>query len=120
MYWWRCSRRRLARRRWGYYHRDMTRDEALKTLREHAPELRVPGLAALYLFGSTARNEAREDSDVDILCDLNDSENVGLLEFIDLQERLSSFLHCPVDLVERRGLRPRIRARVENELVRIF
>lgn len=98
----------------------MTRDEALKRLRPCEAELRASGVGALYLFGSTARNEAREDSDVDILCDLNDSEDLGLLEFIDLQERLTSFLHRPVDLVERRGLRPRIRARVENELVRIF
>ena len=98
----------------------MTRDEALRRLREHAPELRSSGLAALYLFGSTARDEAREDSDVDILCDLSDTENFGLLEFIDLQERLSSYLQRPVDLVERRGLRPRIRARVEPDLVRVF
>ena len=92
----------------------------MKTLREHASELHVPGLAALYLFGSTARDQAHEESDVDLLCDLDDDANFGLLEFIDLQERLASILHHPVDLVERRGLRPRIRARVENELVRIF
>jgi hypothetical protein len=98
----------------------MTRDEVVGRLRPHEPELRSSGLAALYLFGSTARGEAREDSDVDILCDLDDAGNVGLLEFIDLQERISSFLHRPVDLVERRSLRPRIRTRVERELVRIF
>ena len=89
-------------------------------MRAHAPELRSAGLAALYLFGSTARDEACENSDVDLLCDLSDTENFGLLEFIDLQERLSFFLRRPVDLVERRGLRPRIRARVEPELVRVF
>jgi predicted nucleotidyltransferase len=98
----------------------MTRDEALARLRSHEHELRSSGINALFLFGSTSRNETRDDSDVDLLCDLNDSDNLGLLEFIRLKDRMSDVLALPVDLIERRTVRPRISERIEPELVRVF
>ncbi|SDD35596.1 hypothetical protein SAMN05444678_11275 [Sphingomonas sp. YR710] len=98
----------------------MTRDEALARLRSHEHELRSSGINALFLFGSTSRNETRDDSDVDLLCDLNDSDNLGLLEFIRLKDRMSDVLALPVDLIERRTVRPRIWERIEPELVRVF
>src|SRR3546814_5723279 len=98
----------------------MTRDEAMRRLRLHESELRKSGLAALYLFGSTARNEAGEASDVDLLFEAVDRDHFSLLDLAGVQEQLSELLESRVDLVERNGLRPRIRARVEPELVRIF
>lgn len=44
----------------------MERDQAIARLKEHEAELRQLGIEHLYLFGSTARSEAREDSDVDL------------------------------------------------------
>lgn len=98
----------------------MTRDEALRRLREHTPELRSSGVVALYLFGSTARNEAGEDSDIDLLFEIGDLSNFSLLDQCDIQIRLEELLNVNVDLVERRALRPRIKARVEPEMVRVF
>ena len=43
----------------------MERDDAIAKLRAHEAELRQLGVEHLYLFGSTARGEAREDSDID-------------------------------------------------------
>jgi predicted nucleotidyltransferase len=98
----------------------MTRDEALKRLRPCEPELRASGLAALYLFGSTARNEAVRDSDLDLLFELGDVPKFSLLDQCAIQIRLEELLNISVDLVERDSLRPRIKARVEPEMVRIF
>ena len=98
----------------------MTRDEALARIRPHERELRAAGLAALYLFGSTARDEAGVDSDVDLLCELDTHRNLGLFEFMDIQDLLTSVAASKIDLVERRGLRPRIPARVEPDMVRVF
>jgi len=98
----------------------MNRNEALTRLRAHESELRRAGLRSLFLFGSTSRGEAGRASDVDLLCDLQDSDDVGLLEFIRIRDQLSDLLESPIDLVERRGMRPRIRERVEREMVRIF
>jgi predicted nucleotidyltransferase len=44
----------------------MQRDEAIEKLKQHEAELRQLGVEHLYLFGSTARGEAREDSDIDL------------------------------------------------------
>ena len=98
----------------------MTRNETLARLRAHEGELRHAGLRSLFLFGSTSRGESSHASDVDLLCDLQDSDELGLLEFIRIRDHLSDLLQSPIDLVERRGMRPRILERVEREMIRIF
>jgi predicted nucleotidyltransferase len=47
----------------------MKRDEAIACLKQHEPELKQLGVERLVLFGSVARNEAGEDSDVDLFFD---------------------------------------------------
>ncbi len=71
------------------------------------------GAINVRVFGSVSRGDARADSDVDFLVDLDDGRSLldlgGLL--MDLQE----FLGCRVDIVTEKGLRPRIRERVLRE-----
>lgn len=98
----------------------MTKDDALSRLKAHEAELRRAGLRSLYLFGSLSRGMADTMSDVDLLCDLRDSDDVGLLEFIRLRDRLSDLLDSQIDLVERRAMRPRIYERVAREMVQVF
>ena len=98
----------------------MTRDEALKRLVPHEADLRASGVKALYLFGSTARGDARDDSDVDLACEIDDKFDMGLMQFAGIQINLEALLGSKVDLVEREALRPRVRARVEPELVKVF
>jgi predicted nucleotidyltransferase len=98
----------------------MTRDEALKTLREHAPELRSSGLSALYLFGSMARGEATDDSDIDLLFEVGAMPDFSLLHQAILQERLEKLLGRHVDLISRNALRARMKQRVEADLVPVF
>ena len=98
----------------------MTRDDALARLRLHEPELRAAGLAALYLFGSTARDTARKDSDVDLLFEVGDARDFSLFHLFDIQDRLTSLLQTKVDLIERCSLRPRIRTHAESEFLRVF
>jgi predicted nucleotidyltransferase len=47
----------------------MKRDEAIKRLQQHEADLKRLGVERLYLFGSTARDEANDDSDVDLFFD---------------------------------------------------
>ena len=56
----------------------MQRDRVISILRKHKNELRSKGVASLALFGSTARDEAQEDSDVDLLVEFDRS--VGLFD----------------------------------------
>jgi uncharacterized protein len=74
------------------------------------------GVAALFVFGSVVRGEAREDSDIDLIVDF--ARPVGLFEFIRLRDRLGALLGRRVDLVTRAALKPQMRERVLNEAVR--
>jgi len=60
----------------------MKRDEAIACLKQHEPELKQLGIKRLFLFGSVARNEAHEDSDVDLFFD----SQKGRLDLFDLMD----------------------------------
>lgn len=60
----------------------MTRDDVMTLLKCVEPALRAQGVAALYLFGSYARDEARPDSDIDILVDFQALRGIGLTEYM--------------------------------------
>jgi predicted nucleotidyltransferase len=71
---------------------------------------------SISIFGSVARGEAREDSDVDILVEFD--RRVGLLAFVGLKLELERLLGRPVDLVTPSGLRSWMREAVLKEAVR--
>lgn len=75
----------------------------------------VHGASNVRVFGSVARGEAREGSDVDFLVDLGRSRS--LLDLGGLLEDLRELLSLPVDVVTERGLKSRIRDRVLQEAV---
>ena len=97
----------------------MKRDAALTTLRAHRDELRKLGVGELYLFGSTARDEARDDRDVDLFFDYN-NPRFSLLHLVDVQDSLRQILGGKVDVMTRDGLHPRLRDRIEASAVRVF
>jgi uncharacterized protein len=96
----------------------MKRDEVLTRLRAHEAEFRRLGVESLYLFGSTAREEAREDSDVDLFFDHQRGE-IGL-ELMDIKERASELLGAKADVMTRRSLHPRLKQRIESSATRVF
>ena len=91
------------------------RDAVLRVLRESKPVLEQEfPVWRLALFGSVARDEADEQSDVDILVEVEPSIGLG---FVTLAERLESLLGHKVDLVSRRGIKPLLWKRIERELI---
>jgi predicted nucleotidyltransferase len=56
-------------------------------------------LKSLWVFGSYARGEATEESDVDILIDYTDSEIIGLFDMVRLNNQLESTINKKVDLI---------------------
>lgn len=92
----------------------------IDTLRAHADEYRRRGVEHMAVFGSVARGEATEDSDVDIVVDLAPEAPVGLFELMDIRERSEQLLGGKVDLVTRRSLRPRFAARVAQDRADVF
>jgi uncharacterized protein len=100
----------------------MRRDEIIAKLKEAESELRAFGVAALYLFGSHARNEARKDSDVDIFVDPVSDASFDFLKYMDAYETIRKSVgeEIEVGYSTRDGLSPYIRANVENEAIRVF
>ena len=92
------------------------------TIERAAPELRAAGIAALYLFGSQARGDAGAESDIDFLFEVKEDDDArfSLLDQASLMVRLEAIFGRKVDFVERRALRPRIRERIELEMVKLL
>ncbi|MGY6564946.1 MAG: nucleotidyltransferase family protein [Halomonadaceae bacterium] len=96
----------------------MNRTETLQLLREHLPSLSSEyGVTSLSLFGSMSRNEARDDSDIDILVSFDGPATSA--RYFGVQFYLEDLLGHPVDLVTDKALRPELRPHVEREAVRV-
>jgi predicted nucleotidyltransferase len=96
------------------------RDEVLRRLKNAQSKLRGEGIRHAAIFGSVARCEAVNDSDVDILVELDPSANIDLFEFVGLQQRLAVIMERDVDLVSRRGLRPRRHDSILEDAIEAF
>jgi predicted nucleotidyltransferase len=73
------------------------------------------GVKSLYIFGSYARSEQTQRSDLDILVDFKKVPD--LLEFIEMEEYLSKQLKTHVDLVPKRKLKPQIKEQILQEAI---
>jgi predicted nucleotidyltransferase len=71
------------------------------------------GVKRLALFGSTARDEAGENSDVDVLVEFDGGETYR--NYFDLLFFLEDHLHCPIDLVCMDAVRPQLKPYIEKE-----
>lgn len=79
---------------------------------------RESGISYLAIFGSEARGEAKEDSDVDLLVEFKDAP--GLIEFIQTKQLLEKVLNRKVDLVTKKGLSKYIAPYVNQDLQQIY
>lgn len=95
----------------------MRREDALQRLKANAERLKTFSVQHLAIFGSVARDEARPDSDVDILVEFEPDAQVGLFTFVRLQRLLSEIMDCPVDLVTSVALRQELREQILQETI---
>ena len=96
----------------------MRRDEALGLLNEASAEIRGRfGVKQLRLFGSTARDEAREDSDVDILVEFDGPATFD--GYFELLRFLEARMGCAVDLVTEKALKDRMRPFIEKDAIHV-
>lgn len=89
--------------------------EIVSILQHAKPELaRDFGVTRIAVFGSYARGDQRDGSDVDILVEV--APSIGL-RFVDLAERIEALLGVRSDVISRRAIAPRHWAVIEKELV---
>ena len=89
-----------------------------KTIAREKDEIRRSFKADIKgIFGSYARGDFREDSDLDLLVDFDDG--ASLFDLVGLGQYLEEVLGCKVDVVSRRSLREELRASVLNDMIHL-
>jgi uncharacterized protein len=97
----------------------MTRDEIIERLLAHQDELHAQGVKSLALFGSVARGEACQSSDVDVMVELN--RPIGLFGLSDLKHMIEQVLGVEeVDLITREGIHPALKDVILREAIDVI
>lgn len=91
-----------------------TLQEVKSTLNSHKQYLfsNYP-IESLAIFGSYARREQKEESDLDLIVEFNDK--IGI-RFIDLADELEELIGFKVDLVSRKGIKEKYFNKIQSEL----
>jgi predicted nucleotidyltransferase len=98
----------------------LTREEVITKLRRLRPELEQRDVAHVSLFGSLARGEDTETSDVDIAVVLRPGARVSGYDFVGIELFLGEQLGQKVDLVEEPAQRPYLQAETDRDRVRAY
>src|SRR5437870_5317288 len=92
----------------------------LETLRAHESDLRRLGVAHAAVFGSVARGEAGAESDIDVMVDLDENRPMGIFEYARMKLYINELLEGPSEVVNRRTLKPLLRANILHDAVHAF
>ena len=88
----------------------MNKDIILNYLKEYKNEfMQKYGIERIALFGSYARGEAKEDSDIDIIYFLKEGEKLSFDNYLDLEERLKKVFKRKIDLINEKRLNPLVK-----------
>jgi predicted nucleotidyltransferase len=98
----------------------MTRQEAIAVLVANRDALVARGVRHAALFGSVARDEGHPGSDLDILIELDPNAKIGIFEYVGIKRYIADLFPDPVDVVDRRGLKPYVRPSAESDAIYAF
>lgn len=99
----------------------MNRADVLSRLKALEPKLRARGVASLYIYGSYARDDARPNSDIDILADFDSDQTPDFFHFMDAYRELeTAFAGTEVGFSTRDRLVPVYRPFIEASAIRVF
>src|SRR6516162_5592909 len=97
----------------------MKREEAIARLRQHEADLKRLGVEHLYLFGSTALDEAKDSSDIDLFFDYEKGK-FGLFELMDVKAYAARIVGCETDIMTRDSLHKKLRQIIETSALQVF
>lgn len=100
--------------------REISRDQLLDELRALRPQLEREGVTHLALFGSRARRDNRQDSDIDLLIDIDETRKFSLLDLVGVGHIIGDTLELEANILTRRSLRADFAAEIRPDLVEVF
>lgn len=95
----------------------MKRDDIARIIKARQADFEALGVTSLSLFGSAARDELKEGSDIDVLVTF--AKTPTFSQYMDVKFLLEDLLGRPVDMGQPEYLKPRIKAKVLSEAVRV-
>jgi hypothetical protein len=98
----------------------MNRQDAIAILLAHRDDLRARGVRRAALFGSVARGEARPDSDLDILIELDPDAQITIFDYAGIKHYIAELFTGPVDVVDRESLKAHVRPSAESDAIYAF
>ncbi len=98
----------------------MRRVDAIARLKDCAAAVQARGATLLYLFGSSARDEARPDSDLDLFVDYDPARRFSLVDLAAIKNLLQNRLATEIDVTTRDSLHPLLRDGIVRSAIRVF
>ena len=98
----------------------MKREEVVSRLKAAEAEWRGQGVAHAALFGSLARGDAHDTSDIDIMVEIAADAGIGLFQYVGIVQFIEEMFPGPVDVANREGLKPFVRPSAERDALYAF
>ncbi|HXY57183.1 MAG TPA: nucleotidyltransferase domain-containing protein [Methylocystis sp.] len=98
----------------------MQTNEIVERLRARRPELEARGVEGLAIFGSRARGDNREDSDLDLLLDIPKGSRFSLIDLVAIERQIGEDLGVAVGAVLRRSLKEAFARRIADDVIDVF
>lgn len=98
----------------------MTRDEIIAKLRETVPALKAEGVTSLAIFGSRSRGDGRNDSDLDVLVEVDPNAKFSLLDLVGVQHIVQDATGLETQATLRSDLDQRMAERIADDLIKVF
>jgi predicted nucleotidyltransferase len=98
----------------------VARDDALRILREHEAELKARGVRRAAIFGSVSRGEARADSDLDVLIEIDDPSHLTVFDLVRIKRTVAELFPGRVDVVNAADLKAGVGRSAKRDAVYAF